>query len=277
MKRFHGSIRSSPREVGMLGLGVPAFLPWAVHISANVLSNPCWLLGLVAAGGFIAIGLRRLQEDELARLALVTAALFVASSIHIPLGAFSVHLILNGLAGILLGLRSLVAIPLAVFLQAWLLGHGDLTTWGVNSCIMSIPACLARPLFTPFLSGRNSGLGESLIALGCVFHPWSWLLTGPALYLARRRPRRTSRIWVGGFIACSVSVALTCLLQATVLAIGGATDFTAVAAFSFMVHAPLALLEGFIGATIIHAFFVVRPGWTRGQESPFSNVSPTIG
>lgn len=260
----------------MIGLAMPGFWPLGVHISANVLSNPCWLLGIVGACGLILIGLRRLQEEELARLALVTAALFVASSIHIPLGAFSVHLILNGLAGILLGRRSLVAIPLAVFLQAWLLGHGDLTTWGINSCIMAIPAWFARVLFTPFSSGGKSGLGESLVALGCVFHPWSWLVTGPALYLARRSPTRRPRVWLGGFVTCSVVVALTCVFQAAVLAFGGAADFSAVAAFSFMVHAPLALLEGFIGATVIHAWFVVRRSGSATDDDRTSFASPIL-
>ncbi len=255
---------------------VPGSLPLGVHISAYILSNPCWILGTFGAFALLAVGLRRLHEDEVARLALVTAALFVASSIHIPIGVFSVHLILNGLAGILLGRRAFVAVPLAVFLQAWLLGHGDLMTWGVNSCVIGLPTLMARPLFLISRSGSLRGLGASLVALSCLLHPWSWLVTGPAVFLVRRVPGKRPRNWIGGFVTCSFCVLCSCLLQAGVLAFGGSTDFSAVAALSLMLHAPLALLEGFIGATIVQFLFVMRPPWA-GMEGGASATRSTSG
>src|SRR5947208_188022 len=126
-------------------------LPFAVHISANVLSAPTLVLGFAGMIVLLAVGLFRLREEEIARIGLLTAALFVASSIHVPLGPTSVHLLLNGLAGVILGRRVGVAIPVSLLLQAWLLGHGDLSTLGVNSCVMALPALLARPLFLSLL------------------------------------------------------------------------------------------------------------------------------
>src|SRR5947209_7947187 len=123
------------------------FPPLAVHISADVLSGPAMLLGYVALAGFLALGLFRLHEDEIARVGLMSAAFFVASSIHLPLGPTSAHLLLNGLVGVILGRRAGVAIPVGLLLQAMLLGHGSLGSLGVNSCVMVLPALLARPLF----------------------------------------------------------------------------------------------------------------------------------
>lgn len=234
-------------------------LPFAVHISANVLADPWWIGGLILLIPFGTIGLTRLREGEMPRLAVVTAALFVASSIHIPVGLFTVHLVLNGLAGLMLGRRCLAAIPMATLMQAWLLGHGDLTTWGVNSCVMSLPALLARPLFRWTLDSTSSALGANILALGCLFHPWSWMVTAPVVWAARRWIHRQPRIPTAGFIVGSVCVLLTAFLQALVLTFGGETNFWAIAVVSLAMHMPLALIEGVILAAMVSALDRARP------------------
>ncbi|BFM41078.1 cobalt transporter CbiM [Synechocystis sp. LKSZ1] len=81
------------------------------------------------------------------KAALLTAAFFVASSLRIPLPPASVHLVLNGLLGVVLGYYAIPAILVGLFLQAVLLGHGGLTTLGLNTVIMGVPALLAYFLF----------------------------------------------------------------------------------------------------------------------------------
>jgi ABC-type Co2+ transport system permease subunit len=61
----------------------------------------------------------------------------------VPLGFTSVHLLMNGLVGILLGPRAALAIACGLFLQYWLIGHGGLQTLGVNTCIIALPALFA--------------------------------------------------------------------------------------------------------------------------------------
>src|SRR5215469_4887250 len=122
-------------------------LPWAVHIFDGVLKNP-WL-----AGGFILAGLLallasyRVSEEEIPRIALLSAAFFVASLMHLPLGPTSVHLLLNGLVGVVLGRRAPLAILIGVTLQAMVLNHGGFSTIGVNACVQMIPALLAAGMF----------------------------------------------------------------------------------------------------------------------------------
>src|SRR5262249_28062609 len=90
---------------------------WAVHISDGFLS-PEWLAGgLVIAGLLALVGAWRLREEEIPRIALLTAAFFVASSIHLRVGLTSVHLLLNGLVGVLLGWRACLAIPIGLLMQ----------------------------------------------------------------------------------------------------------------------------------------------------------------
>jgi cobalt/nickel transport system permease protein len=121
---------------------------WAVHIADGVLTMPWVAGGFVGAALLAVFAAWRLREEELPRIALLTAAFFVASSIHVQLGPSSAHLLLNGLLGIVLGRRAPLAILVGVTLQALLLQHGGPSTIGVNTCDMAIPALLAWGLYT---------------------------------------------------------------------------------------------------------------------------------
>jgi cobalt/nickel transport system permease protein len=124
-----------------------AALPWAVHIADGVLSWP-WLAGGFALSALLALlGAWRVRDEEVPRVALLTAAFFVASSIHLRLGPTSVHLLLNGLVGVVLGRRAPLAILVGVALQAALIPHGGFSTIGVNACTQALPALLAGWLF----------------------------------------------------------------------------------------------------------------------------------
>src|SRR4051812_19982301 len=120
----------------------PHLIPWAVHLSDGVLGWP-WLVGGFAVAGVLAlIACRRMTEDDVPRVALLSAAFFVASSIHVRIGPTSVHLLLTGLVGVVLGVRAPLAILVGITLQALLIPHGGLTTIGVNTCVEAIPALL---------------------------------------------------------------------------------------------------------------------------------------
>ena len=149
----------------------------AVHISNNVLA-PSWEWGGFAiAAVLVTLAAWRLHEDEIAPIALLTAAFFVASSIHVQLPGTSVHLILNGLVGIVLGWRSALAIGVGLTLQAILIGHGGYLALGVNTCVMTIPALLAWLLFRGLQSlpwTREPLVRMLLVALSAAV----WLISG---------------------------------------------------------------------------------------------------
>src|SRR5438270_7269857 len=120
---------------------------FAVHISDNVLAAPWCLGGFALAALLVFFGSRRLDDDEVPRIALLTAAFFIASLFHVRVPPNSVHLILNGLVGVLLGWRACLAIPVGLFLQVLLIQHGGFTTIGVNTCVMAVPALVSYYLF----------------------------------------------------------------------------------------------------------------------------------
>ena len=89
-----------------------------MHISEGVLSGPVLLSGAALAAAGTAVGLRKLDYDRIAQAGVLSAAFFVASLIHVPIGPSSVHLLLNGIVGLLLGWGAFPAILVALVLQA---------------------------------------------------------------------------------------------------------------------------------------------------------------
>ncbi|MCM8766845.1 MAG: cobalt transporter CbiM [Candidatus Omnitrophica bacterium] len=122
-----------------------------MHISEGILSGQILGIGasITLAGTFI--GLKDLKFEDYPKVSLLSSAFFVASLIHIPIGPTSTHLVLNGLVGIILGWKSFPSILLALFLQAILFQFGGLTSLGVNTANMAIPAVISYYLFRPFL------------------------------------------------------------------------------------------------------------------------------
>ncbi|NES73303.1 MAG: cobalt transporter CbiM, partial [Okeania sp. SIO2D1] len=115
-----------PAQLCISGYGITSFITWYSLRQINRLPNP---------------------QASIPKASLLTAAFFVASSIHIPIPPASVHLVLNGLLGTVLGYYAFPAILVGLFFQAIMFGHGGLTTLGINALIMGIPALLAYQIF----------------------------------------------------------------------------------------------------------------------------------
>jgi len=140
-----------------------------VHISDGVLAPEVWVTGYIITAIILFFTLRKMRADDIPRISIVTSAFFVASLIHVPMGPTSVHLILNGLMGILLGIYSYPAIFIGLLLQALLFQHGGITTLGINTIDMGIPALIAYYLFrirkNPIMAGISCGIAVFLAVL----------------------------------------------------------------------------------------------------------------
>jgi cobalt/nickel transport system permease protein len=154
-------------------------------------------------------------------VAILASVFFVGSLIHVPIGVTSVHLILNGLLGVLLGWAAFPAILAALTLQALLFQYGGLTVLGVNTFTMAFSGVLA----------------------GCCCNG-----------IARLCPGRTG-FRVAAFCAGAFGVALAGIFTALALAF---TDegFTAAAQILLLAHVPVMLTEGLI--TMFTVCFIAR-------------------
>ena len=136
-----------------------------MHISEGILSPAVLAGGAALATVGVAIGLKKLDYEAIPRVAILSAAFFVASLIHVPVGPVGAHLVLNGLMGLLLGWTAFPAILVALFLQALLFQFGGLTGLGVNTVTMAAPAVICFYTYRCFL--RTRGLLASVAAFAC--------------------------------------------------------------------------------------------------------------
>ncbi|MBE1291763.1 MAG: cobalt transporter CbiM [Rhodobacteraceae bacterium] len=194
-----------------------------MHIVDGALSNPVVIGGAIAAAGGIAVGLKSLDIDRIPTAGVLSASFFVASLIHVPIGPSSVHLILNGLAGLLLGWAAFPALFVGLLLQAVFFGFGGLTVLGVNTFNIAMPAVLAWMIF-----GR-------LIGRGSAVHGAIW-----------------------GGLGGAFAIAATTLFVAVSLALTG-DEFLPAAKLVFFAHIPVMVVEAVLTGFAVLLARKVKP------------------
>jgi cobalt/nickel transport system permease protein len=193
-----------------------------MHISDGVLPISVTVGSYVASAAIAAWSVRRTRSEELPKLAVMTAAFFVASLVHVPLGPTSVHLIIPGLTGALLGPSAFLSIGLGLLLQSLLFQFGGLTALGANVLMMGLPA-LACGWFFQKYKGRT----------------------------------QLQQVVVGGLAG-----ALGTVLAANILAIllmSGGEDFFGVAKIALLAHVPVVIIESVVSAFTIGFLARVKP------------------
>ena len=155
-----------------------------MHISEGVLNAPVLITGAGLALSGTAIGLKQMDYDRVAHVGILSAAFFVTSLIHFNIGPASTHLILNGLLGLVLGWAAFPAILVALILQAVFFQFGGLTTLGVNTLIMALPAVACYYAFRNILQKSNCKIAPVAFGCGAFSVLGSALMLGGALILA---------------------------------------------------------------------------------------------
>ncbi len=193
------------------------------HIPDGVLSAPVLITGAVVSSGLLAIALRRLDYERVPQTAVLSAAFFVSSLISIPLGPSSVHLLLNGLMGLLLGWMAVPALFVALLLQAVFFGFGGVVVLGVNTMNMALPALFCALLLRP--------------------------------RLVRSSPK--GLFWIGA-AAGAAGVLLTAVAVASSLGLSG-KPFVPAAKAVILIYLPLAAVEALITGVILRFLGRVSP------------------
>ncbi len=203
-----------------------------VHISDGILSLPVLAAGWAITAVLIAVALwwskrKGSIAEEIPKLSVMTAAFFVASLVHIAVGPTSVHLILCGLVGIMLGILAYPAIFIGLLLQAFLFGHGGVTVLGVNTVDMGIPALVAYGIFK---AGNKLTPSKSM----------------------------TSKASILGALAGGIAVALAVSLTAGMLYTLGEEYAWAIKAL-ILYHIPIIVIEAIIAGSVVAFLARVKP------------------
>ena len=194
-----------------------------MHISDGVLSPYVIGAGWAVAIPALALSIRRLKTDQVGAYGVVAAAFFAGSTIHVPIGPFSMHLLLTGIAGLLLGWGALTVVTVGLLLQALFIGFGGLTVLGVNIVMMALPGAL----------------------MGALGRQWMRQIS------LKKRP------WIGSLIGGG-----TILISASLLYVTLCTTHTALmplARLVFFGHVPIAIVEGILSFWLVHFLQKVKP------------------
>ena len=199
-----------------------------MHIHEVILSGSpqgIAVLSVGAAGAVAgtALGLRRIDYERVPRVAMLSAAFFVVSVVQLQLGPASVHLVLNGLVGLILGWAAFPALLIALLLQAVFFFEGGLLALGLNTFTMALPAVVCYYLFHRPVQWRNGALAFS-----------------------------------AGLGAGALGVLLAAFLTATALWVSGET-FRFFAGAVLAVNLGLAVVEGLVTASVVMFLRKVRP------------------
>jgi len=194
-----------------------------MHISEGILSAPVLVTGVALTATAVGYSLKKMEHKEVPKVAILSSVFFVASLIHVPVGPSSVHLILNGIIGVLLGWSAFPAILVALVLQGVLFQFGGITTLGVNTFNMALPAIICFYLFNRGVRNENN-----FIALTLAF--------------------------ICGFLA----VLLSGVMVAAALVFTG-EPFIQIAKLVLIAHLPIMIIEGILTAFCIGFLRKVRP------------------
>ncbi|WP_006787225.1 cobalt transporter CbiM [Thiorhodospira sibirica] len=194
-----------------------------MHIVDGVVTHEVLIAGSLLAIAGIAIGLHRLTLENIPAAGVISAVFFIASLIHVPLGPSSVHLLMNGLAGLILGFAAFPALFIALLLQAVFLGFGGITVLGINTLSVALPAVLLHYL---------------------------------CIHGVRHPDIRIAAVW--GAIAGGGAILLTALSIALVLMLSGEAFFM-IAKFAIIAHLPVMIIEGLLCAVAVILIKKVKP------------------
>ena len=200
-----------------------------MHIGEGILTatrggQGALLAGTVAAAAGTMIGLRRLHEDQIPKAAVLGSAFFVASAIQVPIGnGMSVHLVLSGLMGLVLGWAIFPTVLVGLTLQLVFFSIAGPTVLGINTLIMALPGVICHYLFR-----------------------WSVC---------------SDRRWVvfaSGFGAGSIALFLGALLSSAAMVLAG-RPFVVLAGLFLAAHLPVAVVEGMVTGSVVVLLRQVRP------------------
>lgn len=218
-----------------------------MHIMEGALSWPVLATGAAGSAVGVAYGLRKMEYEKIPMVGMLTSAFFVASLIHLPIGPSSAHLVLNGLLGLMLGPIVFPAVLISLTLQALFFGYGGITTLGVNTMNLALPALLCHYLFRALLLKKGRG--------------WAMLL---------------------GVLTGFVSLGLSSLMVSACL-INSDSNFTGAACLLLTTHLPLMAIEGIITGLVVIYLKEVKPSVFKTLLTPAFNLraskclKPTAG
>ena len=271
---------------------------FGVHLPDGLIQGPGIITGWCIALLLLLLGSRNLSNDEIPKISLLTAVFFLTSlfPIQVP-GGPKTHLLLNGLIGVILGQRAVLAIAPALFLQSLLFAHGGFLSLGLNICVMTIPALLMNPfakiIQKPLIQGKPFTqliicfflISASIFAVtaGILMLAWQFkygekseiikhvllFLTSPLSIVGFMIismvttwiffKSRNGMMFALGFFIGLLGVLFTILLHTSIMLVCAVPNLEPIIFITCMIHLPLAIVEGLTVGIMLSFLAKVKP------------------
>ena len=233
-----------------------------MHISEGVLPGSVLAAGWIITAALIIISViwsrKKLGDisEKIPLVAVTTAAFFVACLFKIQMYPTSLHLVLSGMAGILLGPLAFICIFIGLLLQALLLQNGGITVLGVNSFVMGLPAMLAYFVYRACAKRTKSAIAAGTASIFSIF--LSTILLAIVL--------TASGVTFGSLNALYGVVANIPVLSSIAFALSE-TNFGLTLFLLLLMNLPLIIVEGIICAFLVPFIEKVKPEMLNSDTS----------
>ncbi|MEH6445269.1 MAG: cobalt transporter CbiM [Oceanospirillaceae bacterium] len=197
------------------------------HIPDGVVSPAILAIGATGTILMLSYGLKKLDIDKIPQTAMFAAVFFLSSMITFPVGPSSIHLLFNGLMGLMLGWAAVPAIFVALTLQLMFFGYGGLIVLGVNTFNMALPAIIVALTLRPLLLNQ----------------------------LNAQTPTSYRYISIIGALAGATGIALTTLLLAASLVLSG-QEYAPMMKVILATNIPLLIIEAAVTVVVVN--FLIR-------------------
>lgn len=162
-----------------------------MHVPDGLMDPVVALVGtvefLAVFAGVLLLSSKKMKEQNLPRIAVLCAGIFVAQMLNFPIGGGTTgHLIGAALLAILVGpLMAVIGMTVVLTIQALMFGDGGITAFGVNATNMALVAPLTGwavyTLMRPILEGAGKA-GESIAVAAAA---WSSVFVASAACAAQ--------------------------------------------------------------------------------------------
>jgi cobalt/nickel transport system permease protein len=192
-----------------------------MHLPDGIVKPELFIGGYIISAILTGYSLKKINPENIPKVAIMTAAFFVASLINIPIGGASIHLSLNGILGIMLGRLSMASIFVGLILQSIMFQHGGLSMIGLTSLSLGLPAFIVHYIFKR-LKGTN-------------------------LYLS---------IWAG--ILSALAIIMTTIITASILLYTG-EEIQSLVKSLVVGYLPVSAIEGLATFYIVRFLLSIKP------------------
>lgn len=212
-----------------------------MHVPDGLMDPVVALVGtvefLIVFAAILLVSSKRMKEQNLPRIAVLCAGIFVAQMLNFPIGGGTTgHLIGAALLAILAGpLMAVIGMTVVLIIQALMFGDGGITAFGINATNMAIIAPLAGwgvyTLIKPILE-RAGKAGKSVAVAAAA---WS------SVFIAS--------------VACAAQLAVSYAISDGAYGIVGSVSIPAMLGY----HAVIGVGEAIISVGVVAYMITVSP------------------